>query len=94
MTIQDFVNKGISVINNMGELRTVRNEPKYTSIPFPNGWVASVIHEDEGYSVATCDYNGYFNWNILNDFGANDDGKFNCKTEDEVCKALAIIENL
>jgi len=93
MTIRDFVKKGITVVNDMGELKEVRNDLRYTSIPFPNGWAASVIHEPEGYSVATCDYNGYFNWNILKPFGA-EEGKFQCETEEEVCKALAIIESL
>ena len=89
MTRQDFINKGIRVINDMGELRI----PSKSSIPFPNGWVASIITIEDGFSVATCDYNGYFNWDILNDFGA-ERGKFKCKTEEEVCKALSVIESL
>ena len=89
MTRQDFINKGIRVINDMGELRI----PSKASIPFPNGWVASIVTVDNGISVAVCDYEGYFNWNILNSFGGNN-GKFFCNNEDEVCKALAIIESL
>jgi len=89
MTRQDFINKGIRVINDMGELRI----PSKASIPFSNGWVASIVAVDNGISVAVCDYEGYFNWNILNNYGA-ERGKFQCKSEDEVCKALVIIESL
>ena len=89
MTRQDFINRGITVVNNMGELRKTTD----TSIAFPNGWVASIVTEKDGYSVATCDYDGYFNWNVLKPFG-DDDGTISCKTEEEVCKALSIIENL
>jgi len=89
MKIQDFINRGIRVINDMNELRI----PSRASIPFSNGWVASIVTTDNGYSVAVCDYNGYFNWGILNSYGA-ERGKFQCKTEDEVCNALAIIESL
>lgn len=90
MTIQDFVKKGVRVINDMGELRV----PRASSIPFSNGWVASIVKVEDRFSVAVCDYNGYFNWSILNDFGANDKGKFSCENEDEVCKALSVIESL
>jgi hypothetical protein len=73
----------------MNEHRT----PNKSSIPFPNGWVASIVTLDYGFSVAVCDYNGYFDWNILNQFGAYK-GTIDCKDEDEVCKALSIIEAL
>ena len=95
MKIQDFVNKGINVVNSMGEKRITKDN----SIVFPNGWVASIVKKENwndlksNYSVAVCDYNGYFNWDILNSFGAVD-GKFSCYTENEVCDALVIIENL
>lgn len=94
MTIQDFINKGVTVINDMGELRKVRNESGYISIPFSNGWVASISKEKSNFSVATCDYNGYFDWHILEPFGAAYDGTINCKTEEEVCKVLSAIESL
>jgi len=90
MKIQDFINKGITIVNSMGEVR----ETRHSSIVFPNGRVASIVIEEDNYSIATCDYDGYFNWDILKPFGASKDGVIICKTEDEVCKALAIIESL
>jgi len=90
MKLQDFVQKGLTVINNMGEIRKTTE----SSIVFPNGWVGSIVEaDDEGYSVAVCDYDGYFNWDILKPFGT-DKGTIICKNEEEVCKALAIIESL
>lgn len=90
MKIQDFISKGISVVNDMGELRKTSDH----SIVFPNGWVGSIVGLDEGYSVATCDYEGYFNWDILKPYGASEKGTIICKTENEVCNALAVIEAL
>lgn len=90
MELKDFVAKGLTVVNDMGE--TVKTTE--SSIVFPNGWIGSIIKAKEGsYSVAVCDYNGYFNWNILRFFGA-DNGTILCKNEEEVCKALSIIEML
>ncbi|HBY19821.1 MAG TPA: hypothetical protein DEG71_02245 [Clostridiales bacterium] len=92
MTIQDFINKGITVKNSMGEIRHTSD----SSIVFPNGWVASIVKPLDNkakYSVAICDYNGYFNWNILKPFGESN-GTILCNTEEEVCKALMIIEAL
>jgi hypothetical protein len=92
MTIKDFVKKGLTVVNDMGEIRISSDH----SIVFPNGWVASIVKPMDGeakYSVAVCDYNGYFNWNILKPFG-EDNGVILCDSEEEVCKALIIIEAL
>jgi hypothetical protein len=92
MSFQDFLRKGIRVRNDMGELR----ETRPNSIVFPNGWVASIIEpttKESKYSVAICDYNGYFNWNILKPFG-EDDGTILCNNEEELCRALTIIESL
>lgn len=89
MKIQDFVNKGITVRNDMGEIRRTTN----SSIVFPNGRVGSIVKKGDKYSVATCDYNGYFDWDILNPFG-KENGIILCKDEDEVCKALSVIESL
>jgi len=69
-------------------------------IVFPNGWVASILdstkHEMMGantrYSVAVCDYNGYFNWDVLIPFGAKNNGIFDTDSEDEVCRVLTVIE--
>ena len=104
MKINDFVLRGVSVMNNMGELRTT----KENSICFPNGWVASIIdynkfdnnsrpERKKRFSVAVCDYDGYFNWEILIPFGAgkeygNGYGVFLTDDEEEVCKILSIIE--
>lgn len=81
------------VINNMGEQRVTRTG----SIVFNNGRVASIVetdvHGEIKFSVATCDYDGYFNWNILNVHGA-DNGKFVCETEHEIIEACEIIRNL
>lgn len=93
---QHFFNRSIdSVVNDYGETRTT----KENSIVFRNGWVASIVEntdfpeKNKKYSVAMCDYNGYFNWNILNEYGA-DNGCFYCDTEEEICKALTVIERL
>jgi hypothetical protein len=87
MKIQDFVNKGITVKNDMGEIRKTSE----SSIVFPNGWVGNILKKDDGYSVAVCDYNGYFDWNILKPF-SNNDGIVFCQNEKDVCNALSFIE--
>ena len=66
------------------------------SIVFPNGWVASIVEnsKNEGrYSVAMCNYDGYFNWDILNQYGA-ENGSIECITEEEIIDACEIIRNL
>jgi hypothetical protein len=78
-----------SVVNNMGETRQTREN----SIVFPNGWVASIILSNEPYSVAMCNYDGYFDWTILNQYGATD-GKFICATELEIIIACETIRRL
>lgn len=78
------------IVNDYGEHRKTRQN----SIVFPNGWVASIVPEiDAKYSVAVCDYNGYFNWNILNKYGATQ-GCFYCNTELEVIIACETIRRL
>lgn len=70
------------------------------SIVFPNGWVASIIEDprpdlNTKYSVAMCDYNGYFDWSILNKYGARD-GCFYCDTELDIliaCETIRRLEN-
>ena len=96
MNREEFIKRAVpKVINDYGETRRTRRN----SIIFPNGWVASIVeniqHPEKNakYSVAMCDYNGYFDWKILNRYGA-DDGCFYCKAEEEICSALSIIENL
>lgn len=83
------------VKNDMGEYRKTR----YNSIIFPNGWVASIVENrshpeiDGKYSVAMCDYNGYFNWDILNKYGAQD-GCFYCGSELDIIIACETIRRL
>lgn len=90
MKLQDFIENGMTVRNNMGEIRKTTK----SSIVFPNGWVGSIVKKDNGdYSVAVCDYDGYFNWNILKPYG-NDKGVIICKNEEDICNALFIIKAL
>lgn len=83
------------VINSMGEHRFSTDH----SIAFPNGWVASIVENKEHpeinkkYSVAMCDYNGYFDWNILNQHGAID-GCLYCDNELEIIVACETIRRL
>ena len=82
------------VVNDMGEHRYTRSN----SIVFPNGWVASIVEniskpEKGKYSVAMCDYNGYFDWSILDKYGA-DEGCFYCNTELEIIIACETIRRL
>lgn len=84
------------VVNSMGERRYTR----LGSIVFPNGRVASIVESEDDkentkkvYSVATCDYNGYFDWGVLNQFGATK-GKFICNTELDIIIACEKIRNL
>lgn len=81
------------VINNLGEQRATR----MGSIVFNNGRVASIVeidaYGDSKFSVATCDYDGYFDWTILNKHGA-ENGKFVCDTEEDIISACDVIRNL
>ena len=98
MSISEYVEKyGIkNVINDYGEICTSYE----SSIAFTNGWVATIVTNENPdgtnikakYSVAPCDYNGYFNWDILNAHGAID-GCIYCNTEQEVIDACDIIRN-
>jgi len=95
MTIQDYVNKGLNgIINQMGEIRNTEQSPHGYSIVFSNGYVASIINKEFYYSIAVCDYEGYFNWKILNKFDNEHNGMVYCYTEDEVCGVLKFIEEL
>ena len=53
------------------------------------GWMT----ENKNYSVAMCDYNGYFDWDILNQFGAID-GCIYCDDELEILIACETIRRL
>lgn len=83
------------IINDYGERRkTTENR-----IIFPNGWAASIVpnlsHKeiDAKYSVAMCDYNGYFDWSRLDKFGAIN-GCFYCNTELEILMACEVIRRI
>jgi len=90
MKWQKFIDEGINTVNDMGEKR----ETYEHSIVFPNGYVGSIVEYPKGeFSVAVCDWNGYFNWNILKPFGT-DQGTIICKTEEDVCNALLIIKSI
>lgn len=84
------------IVNDYGEHR--KTLPK-SRIIFPNGWCASIVNkskysEEPLYSVALCDYNGYFDWSTLVKFGSEPNGVFLCKTEDEIIKACEVIRQL
>lgn len=94
--LQEYAEKyGIKEVkNDYGETRCTREN----SIVFPNGWVASIVKnvkcpERGKYSVAMCDYNGFFDWSILDAYGA-EHGRFFCNTEDEVLTACEVIRKL
>lgn len=89
MTLQDYIDNGITVTNSMGEIRKTREG----SIVFPNGWVGSIVKQYDYYSVAACDWDGYFNWEVLKPFGSCN-GTIICKTEEDICNALSIIKSL
>lgn len=83
------------VTNDYGETRYTKER----SIVFSNGWVASIVdnvqfpEKNAKYSVAMCDYNGFFDWSILNQYGA-DDGHIYCNTELEIIIACETIRRL
>lgn len=58
-----------------------------------HGECHTVFKSNKKYSVAMCDYNGYFDWSILNQFGAID-GCLYCDKEDETIAACEIIRKL
>jgi len=98
MTIQDYVNEGLEyVINQMKEVRKTEHSIYGSSIIFPNGYVVSIINKEYSYSVAVCDYEGYFNWRTLDSFKKGDKNKSGaviCYSEDEVCNILEYVKGL
>lgn len=82
-------------VNEFGEhIQTTEN-----SIIFPNGLKASIINvenepdTDKKYSVAVCDYDGFFDWQLLNPYGAVK-GCIECDTELEIVIACETIRQL
>lgn len=94
MSIKDFVEKGVTFRDSYGHLV----ETSDRAINFQNGWRATICRypNKEGYefSLGICDVDGYFDWNILKQFGANEKGVLFCLNEEEVCKHLDEIKNL
>jgi len=92
-TWDEFVAEGVpEVVNDYGE----RRKTSKTSIIFPNGWVASIVEMTDysaKYSVAVCDYNGYFDWDALRSFGT-EEGTVLCNSEEEVASAIFIVSQL
>ena len=90
-----YINKyGIShVENDYGEY-------VYTTsghVMFPNFYCASIITKTDedgnvSYSVAMCDWNGYFDWCIMDEYGAKN-GCFTCNDENDVIEACEIIRH-
>ena len=59
----------------------------------PNGEHIKEFRSNKKYSVAMCDYNGYFDWDILNKYGAID-GCIYCDDELEILVACETIRRL
>lgn len=59
----------------------------------PNGEHTKEYKSDKKYSVAMCDYNGYFDWVLLNQYGAIE-GCIYCDTELEILIACETIRRL
>lgn len=89
----EYVRNGLNGVRN--DYGRVRNSST-NSIVFPNGYVASILPLPTygWYSVAACDWNGYFDWDIFPKEDLSPYGGRLCKTEDEVCAALDVISNL
>lgn len=91
MRIEDYIKEGVNTFDSFGKLRETKNN----SIVFKNDRVASIIrHSETEYSVATCNYDGYFDWEVLKSLKGCKGGVVFCKNEEEVCKVLEFIKNL
>lgn len=95
------------VINDYGEHRHTRErsivfpngrvasivENNGIDVHHPDGTHTKEYKSNKKYSVATCDYNGYFNWSILNQYGAID-GCLYCDDDLEIIVACETIRRL
>ena len=95
------------VINDMGEHRKTRERSivfpngwvasivcyNGTDVFSSNGTHIKEFKSNKKYSVAMCDYNGYFDWEILNQYGA-DEGCIYCNTELDIIIACETIRRL
>jgi hypothetical protein len=89
--INEFLAKSVPISCYQGKRTSGLN-----SIVFENGWVASIVpsgKREARYSVAVCDYNGYFDWEVLRKYGSKN-GCLCCNTGDELRSILTIIESL
>lgn len=59
----------------------------------PDGKHTKEFKSDKKYSVAMCDYNGYFDWTILNQYGAIE-GCLYCDDELEIIVACETIRRI
>lgn len=89
-----------TIVNGYGELHSSYIHHNGTGrIYFSNGWYASIARnmsrpdKNARYSIAVSDYDGFFDWNVLDEYGA-DDGHFYCNTEEEIIKACEVIRKL
>ena len=95
------------VLNSFGEQRKTRENSivfpngwvasirknNGIDVYYPNGSHRKEFKSVKKYSVAICDYNGFFDWEILNKYGAID-GCIYCDTELEVLVACETIRRL
>ena len=95
------------VINDYGEHRHTRErsivfpngwvasivENDGVDIYHPDGKHTKEHKSNKKYSVAMCDYNGYFNWSFLNQYGGID-GCLYCDDELEIIVACETIRRL
>ena len=95
------------VVNDYGEHRKIRErsivfpngwvasivENNGVDVYKPNVEHIKEFKSNKKYSVAMCDYNGYFDWDILNKYGAID-GCIYCDTELELLVACETIRRL
>ena len=95
------------VINDYGEHRHTRErsivlpnrwvasivENDGVDVYHPDGKHTKEYKSNKKYSVAICDYNGFFNWTILNQYGAID-GCLYCDDELEIIVACETIRRL
>ena len=95
------------VVNDYGEHRQTRErsivfpngwvasivENDGIDVHHPDGTRTKEFKSDKKWSVAMCDYNGYFDWSILDQYGAID-GCLYCNDELEIIVACEIIRRL
>ncbi|WP_373261899.1 hypothetical protein [Hungatella hathewayi] len=95
------------VVNDMGELRQTRENSivfsnGWVASIVPNNGVTvyqasgsprTEYKSNKKYSVAICDYEGYFDWSVLNAYEAIE-GSLYCDTELEIIIACETIRRL